>query len=72
MVTSMLGLAPDGFNARLRVVRPQLPVDCDYVELRRLRVGDASVDLRFTLGEQGKVAVEVLRQHGTLEVLTEE
>jgi glycogen debranching enzyme len=72
MVTSMLGLTPDGFGGRLRVVRPRLPADCAYVELHGLRVGEASIDLRFATASQGKVGVEVLRKHGNLDVLTEE
>ncbi|HLJ94055.1 MAG TPA: glycogen debranching N-terminal domain-containing protein [Gemmataceae bacterium] len=72
MLTAMLGLTPDGFAGRLRVLRPHLPDDCEYVELRRLRVGQASVDVRFALAQQGKVSVKVLRTDGTLEVTTEE
>jgi glycogen debranching enzyme len=72
MLASLLGLTPDGFGGRLRVIRPRLPNDCDYVELCGLRVGEGSVDLRIARASQGKIGVEILHQEGKLEVITEE
>ena len=48
LLQSLLGLTPEAFDGRLRIVRPVLPDGVDRVELHRLRVGEARVDLRFT------------------------
>ncbi len=71
LLVSLLGLTPEAFDGRLRVVRPVLPNGVDRVDLRRLRVGEARVDLRFTReGDQG-VAVAVVKQDGRLDVVVE-
>ncbi len=66
-----LGLAPDAFNNRLRIVRPLLPDMVDWVELRGLRVGRSSGDLRFEQHKNGDVTVEVLNASGGLEVIVQ-
>lgn len=71
MLTALLGLAPEAFEGRLRIVRPHLPDDCGSLELHRLRVGQARIDLRFARADGGKVSVEVLGKQGALEVITE-
>jgi glycogen debranching enzyme len=71
MLTTLLGLEPEAFDGRLRVVRPVLPDGCARVELRGLRVGAARVDLRFARLDPGKVGVEVLDTRGKLDVVTE-
>ena len=48
MLTTLLGLEPDAFNRRLRIVRPLLPKVVERVDLLRLAVGAAKVDLRFS------------------------
>ncbi|HEX5473600.1 MAG TPA: glycogen debranching N-terminal domain-containing protein [Vicinamibacterales bacterium] len=68
MIERLLGLVPRAFEQRLRIVRPQLPPFVDRLELHRLRVGRASLDLRFVRMGDGRVGVEVLRQRGTLHV----
>ena len=42
-----LGLQPDGFARRLRIMRPRLPSFVDHLELRGLPVAGARVDLDF-------------------------
>jgi glycogen debranching enzyme len=71
LLTSLLGLQPEAFDKRLRVVRPVLPQRLEHVALRGLRVGAAKVDLRFATGSDGKVEVEVLHKEGELEVAVE-
>jgi glycogen debranching enzyme len=71
MVTTLLGLQPDAFEHRLRIVRPVLPEVVNYLELRRLRVGEACADLRFERISDGSVAVKVLKVEGQLEVVLE-
>jgi glycogen debranching enzyme len=70
LLTTCLGLRPDAFAKRLRVVRPALPGNCGHLEWRRLRVGKARVDLRFERARDG-VRVRVLRKEGGLELQVE-
>lgn len=70
LLTTLLGLTPDAFNHRLRIVRPLLPSGIDQLDVTRLRVGDASVDLEFRRGRTG-VDVDVLRVDGKLDVQVE-
>jgi glycogen debranching enzyme len=70
LLQCLLGLQPDAFEGRLRIVRPYLPDMCDRLEMRGLRVGSALLDLRFERTEHG-VAVQVLDQEGELEVIVE-
>lgn len=65
-----LGLCPEGFDKRLRIVRPILPPVVNWLELHGLRIGDAAVDLRFERAEKG-TAVEVLDRQGDIDVLVE-
>jgi glycogen debranching enzyme len=67
LLTTSLGLVPDGFERRLDVDRPALPPFLDHLELRGLRVADATVDLRFErVGEDVRASVE--RVDGDLDV----
>jgi glycogen debranching enzyme len=70
LIQTALGLAPEAFERRLRVVRPVLPPFVEWLELRRLRVGDARADLRFER-VRGQVRVRVLRTDGRLDVVVE-
>jgi glycogen debranching enzyme len=70
MMTVLLGLIPDAFNGRLRVVRPLLPDFVNFLELHRVRLGAGHVSLRFER-EGEHVKVEVLRAHD-VEVTVEE
>ena len=68
LLTSGLGLSPDGLSRRLRIVRPSLPSWLDRVELSGLRVAGASVDLRFERAGE-RVTLADARVDGELEVL---
>lgn len=70
MLATMLGLQPEAFEGRLRIVRPMLPGAADWIELRRLRVGRARVDLRFERSGDG-VAVRESGRQGDLEIIVE-
>jgi glycogen debranching enzyme len=70
LLQCLLGLQPDAFENKLRIVRPYLPDMCDRLEMKGLRVGSAMLDLRFERTEHG-VAVQVLDQEGDLEVIVE-
>jgi glycogen debranching enzyme len=67
----LLGLAPDAFARRLRIVRPRLPASVPDVELSRMRVGDARVSLRFARRPDGGTDASVLSVEGRLDVEVE-
>jgi glycogen debranching enzyme len=71
LLQTALGLIPEAFDNRLRIVRPILPELVPWVELRRLRVGRARADLRFEQRTDGDVSVEVLRRTHELDVVVE-
>jgi hypothetical protein len=71
MVETFLGLMPDAFNKRLKIVRPYLPDFINQVELRHLRVGGASVDLRFERKRDGLLEAHVGQVTGDLKVEVE-
>ena len=69
LMTSLLGLEPDAFERRLRVIRPILPPMMSRLDLLDLRVGDARTDLRFTR-QAGEIArLDVLAIEGPLDVV---
>jgi glycogen debranching enzyme len=67
LLTTALGLEGDGFESKLRIVRPMLPENVNQVEVCGLRVGQGSVDLSFTRSGD-HVAAKVLRLEGKMEV----
>ena len=70
-VSTLLGLMPEAFDRRLRIVRPILPESVHTLELHRLRIGRAKVDLRFERARDGAVQVQVLNTDGDLAVVVE-
>ena len=71
LLTTLLGLEPDGFEYRLRIVRPKLPQGVNRVEVHGLEVGKSRIDLLFERdGDQ--VAVRVPKVTGELEVVVED
>lgn len=67
LVTTLLGLEPDAFAKRLRIVRPVLPLGLDQLNVKGLRIGKASVDLAFQRGRTG-VDAGVIKVDGEVEV----
>jgi glycogen debranching enzyme len=70
MLQSLLGFAPDAVAHQLRVIRPCLPDWLAWVEVRGVRVGQGSVDLRYERSG-GLTLVAVLRQRGDVRVTIE-
>jgi glycogen debranching enzyme len=68
LVETLLGLAPDAFNKRLKIARPCLPEFINEVEFRHLRIGQASVDLRFERKRDGRLEAHVGEVIGELKV----
>ncbi|HEX6533687.1 MAG TPA: glycogen debranching N-terminal domain-containing protein [Gemmatimonadaceae bacterium] len=71
LLETSLGLVPDAFQKRLRIVRPILPDFVDRLELRDMAVGDARVTLHFHRTTGGSTAVAVLGVDGELDVQVE-
>ncbi|MCH7793475.1 MAG: amylo-alpha-1,6-glucosidase, partial [Planctomycetes bacterium] len=63
ILQAILGLAPNASRNELRLVSPRLPHWLNEVELRGLRVGTHSVDLRFER-QDGPAKVSVLANEG--------
>lgn len=70
LVQILLGLYPFAPARALAVVRPRLPSWVDAVTVRRIRVGDAVVSLRFERQEDGSTRLEVIEREGALLVAT--
>jgi glycogen debranching enzyme len=64
----LLGLYPFASLKTLAVIRPRLPRWIPEVTLRNVRVGRATVDLRFTRNADGSASHKVLRKDGALVV----
>lgn len=71
LVATGLGLVPEGFDRRLRIVRPILPDFIKEIEVRRMKVGQAAVDLKFFRVSDKTLSVEVLKVDGTLDVVVD-
>jgi glycogen debranching enzyme len=72
LLTTGLGLHPDGLEHSLRIRRPSLPRSVKRVEVEGLRVGGARVDLLFErAGSGGRVALTDARVEGDLAVVLE-
>ncbi len=69
MVRNLLGLAPEAFEKRLRIVHPRLPPFADWIEVRGLRVGESVLDLDFERASDGSTAVNVKRVEGDVDVI---
>jgi glycogen debranching enzyme len=67
LLTTLLGLEPDAFRKRVRIVRPLLPKGLDRLNIKGLQVNRASVDLSFERAKTG-VHVGVTHLNGELEV----
>jgi glycogen debranching enzyme len=72
LLTTMLGLEPDGFANRLHVRAPRLPAGIEWVELRGIPVGRGSVHLRFARDDDGSTSVDVVERSGGAEVVVDQ
>ena len=71
LVTTSLGLEPAAFEQSLVVRNPLLPDFVDRIQVKKLRVGEASVDLYFERQGDQSVKVEVGKINGKLDVRIE-
>ncbi len=70
LLQTALGLVPDAFGGRLRIVRPRLPSFLEWVKVTGLQVGGATADLRYQR-QDGGTLVAVERTTGDLHVQIE-
>ncbi len=68
LIQAALGMSFEASERRLRLDRPALPLGIDEFELRDLRVGEATTDLRFRRSESG-AEIQVLRKEGPLDIV---
>ncbi len=72
LLEAVLGLVPEAFDRRLRIVRPTLPNPVDELHIQGMEVGPAQVDLRYERTRDGTVRVHVLKVDGALDVVVEQ
>jgi glycogen debranching enzyme len=71
MTAVFLGLQPEAFENRLKIIRPMLPDFVDNLQLRNMRIGRATVDIDFYRVNHHKVEVDVKRIDEKLEIAIE-
>ena len=67
LLAASLGLEFDPQAGEIRMRNPHLPASLDEVVLRRLRLGQASLDVKIRR-HKGDVSVEVLEGHGAVQL----
>jgi glycogen debranching enzyme len=70
LLKTLLGLEPEGFENRLRIVRPVLPDFVNQVVIHRLKIGSARADLKFERVAD-RIEVRVLKEDGKLDLVVE-
>ncbi|HET7469220.1 MAG TPA: glycogen debranching N-terminal domain-containing protein [Gemmatimonadales bacterium] len=70
LLRHLLGVEPGALDGRLHIRQPTLPRGLDWLEVRGVRVGTASVDLRLDRPASGgdQARVDVARVRGKLDV----
>lgn len=68
LVQALLGIYPFAPAKVLALARPRLPEWLPAVTVRQIRVGDATVAIRFQRDRNGSTGFEVIEKQGTLRV----
>ncbi len=68
LLQSCLGLRIDAPHACLTFSQPVLPPFLEHIEIRNLRIGDATVDLSLE-GHAKDVGINILRREGRVEIV---
>ena len=68
LLQSCLGLRIDAPHACLTFSQPVLPPFLEHIEMKNLRIGDATVDLSLE-GHAKDVGINILRQEGRVEIV---
>ena len=69
LIQVFLGLKPEAFEQRLRIIRPMLPDFVNHIEVEGLRVGKAIADLSFDRTSDQQVAMKTLKIDGELDIV---
>lgn len=70
LIQAQLGIYPFAPARMLALVRPRLPASIPELTVRRVRVGDATVSLRFRRRDDGSASDTVLERAGTVRVVS--
>jgi hypothetical protein len=68
LLQSCLGLRIDAPHACLTFSQPVLPPFLEHIEIKNLRIGDATVDLSLE-GRAKDVGINILRREGRVEIV---
>lgn len=68
LIKSMLNLEPDAQVNKLRILNPQLPEWLNFLELKNLTIGDATVSIEFRKTSRGLV-IDVFDKKGKLDII---
>jgi glycogen debranching enzyme len=68
LLQSCLGLRIEAIRSRLSFSQPVLPPSLEHIEMKNLRIGDATVDLLLERHPKD-VGINILRQQGQVEVV---
>jgi len=66
VLQATLGLDVKGFDGRVVIDSPALPAWLEWVRVEDLKVGDRSVSLLWRRVGDGSVAIDILKQKGTV------
>jgi glycogen debranching enzyme len=68
LLQSCLGLRIEALRARLSFLQPVLPPFLEHIEMKNLRIGDATVDLSIERHAKD-VGINILRREGRVEIV---
>lgn len=68
MLTVLLGLEANAFERHLTIKHPVLPAFINKLEMRRLRLGTDSIDLRFERAATNEIKAHVLKAHARVHI----
>jgi hypothetical protein len=66
LVQTLLGIYPFAPAHVIALVRPRLPEWLPAVTVRHIRIGDATISIRFERGRDGSTAFDVIEQSGSV------
>ncbi len=68
LIKSMLNIEPDAQGQKLRILNPQLPEWLNFLEIKNINVGEATVNIEFRKTSRGLV-IDVYDKQGKLDII---
>ncbi len=68
LIKSMLNIEPDAQGNKLKILNPQLPEWLNYLEIKNINIGSASVSIEFRKTSRGLV-IDVYDKKGKLDII---